>query len=51
MERLIPYLSHIGNCGAKGSTDPLDHRCICGLRQYWLVITTQNKKPIELRGM
>lgn len=30
---LRPYLRHIGNCGAIENSDPMDSRCICGLRQ------------------
>lgn len=32
---LIPYIRHIGNCGAVDSDDPMDARCICALRLVW----------------
>lgn len=37
---LLPYVRHIGNCGAGESTDPTDDRCICGLRQVWRIRET-----------
>lgn len=52
-ERLNPYLVHIGNCGAidhhehpagempltgHPMVDPVDARCICGLREAYLAL-------------
>ena len=34
-DAVLPYIGHIGDCGAVGSDDPMDGRCICGLRQTW----------------
>ncbi len=36
---LRPYVQHIGNCGAIGSNEPTDSRCICGLRQVWTAVS------------
>ncbi len=35
VERLTPYVRHVGDCGAIDSDDPMDDRCTCGLRQTW----------------
>lgn len=54
MKELVPYIRHIGNCGAKDSNDPLDPRCICGLRQSWMSLWNKlyNQNPlIKVDGM
>jgi hypothetical protein len=34
MERALrPWLRHVGACAAPDRTEPMDERCICGLRQ------------------
>ncbi len=47
MEEVQSYLHHIGNCGAVDSDDPIDDRCICGLRQVWTKLYYNYKHLLE----
>ena len=38
-------MHHIGNCGAINSPNPMDERCICGLRQIWFRALNDGEPP------
>lgn len=47
MDELLPYINHIGNCGAVGEK-PNDERCICGLRQIWTKLAGNYKAMMHM---
>lgn len=43
MDKLLPYLVHLGNCHVNKNIAPDDERCICDLRQIWVELSNNYK--------